>query len=310
MNNILVAGSINVDLTIQTPRVPKLGETVSGFGFSTICGGKGANQAIAVSKSGGSAVFLGCIGDDIYGRMAIENLASAGIDTEKITVCPECPTGVAVITVCGGDNHIILDAGANGAVTPEYIAMQESAFQKAEIVLLQLEIPMNAVEKAAELAKKHGCMVVLNPAPYQPLSTVLLQNVDLLIPNEFEAEQLVGFPVQNREQSVKAIDAMERMGVQAIITLGERGSVYKNEGNICFQPAFHVKAIDTTAAGDTFIGSLCACLCEGRAMAESIRYATAASAVAVGRLGASTSIPNRDEVFLFLKEDEIKACPL
>lgn len=300
MNKILVVGSVNIDLVIKTERIPSLGETVSGSGFSTICGGKGANQAVAIAKSGGDVTMLACVGDDVYGKMAISNLNRAGV-CPAVKVCDNAPTGVAVITVCGGDNHIILDAGANGLVTKEMIAANEALFQAADIVVLQLEIPMEAVETAARLAKKHGCTVVLNPAPFQHLSRELILNVDLFVPNEFEASQVVGFEISGKEQVKKAICALEEMGIkQPVITLGAQVSAFRYGGEVVFQPAFRVTAVDTTAAGDTFIGGICACLCRGLTLKESVRYASAASAIAVSRFGASVSVPSKEEVLTFL----------
>ena len=302
MNKILVVGSVNIDLVITTERIPKLGETVSGSGFSTICGGKGANQAVAIAKSGGDVTMLGCVGDDLYGEMAVSSLMHAGVNAEHVKKCERTPTGVAVITVCGGDNHIILDAGANGLMTSKMITENEELFRKADIVVLQLEIPIDAVACAARLAKKHGCTVVLNPAPYQSLPKELIENTDLFIPNEFEAAQVVGFEIKGEEQVKKAICALEKMGIrQPVITLGAEGSAFRHEGEIIFQPAFKVTAVDTTAAGDTFIGGICASICEGKTLKESIRYASAASAIAVSRFGASVSVPNAAEVKAFLK---------
>lgn len=303
MNKILVIGSINVDLVIQTERIPKLGETVSGSGFSTICGGKGANQAIAVSKSGGNVSMIGCVGNDVYGEMALANLNRAGVCTEHVKKSEKIPTGVAVITVCGGDNHIILDAGANGLVTAEMIAKKEALFAQASVVVLQLEIPLEAAACAAHLAKKHGCTVVLNPAPFRPLPQDFIQNVDICVPNEFEASQLVGFEITGKEQVQRAVCALENMGIrQPVITLGAEGSAFRFGGEIVFQPAFSVTAVDTTAAGDTFIGGVCTSLCNGMNMKEAVSYASAASAVAVSRFGASVSVPDRAEVLAFLKE--------
>ena len=303
MNKILVVGSVNIDLVIKTERIPKLGETVPGSNFSTICGGKGANQAAAIAKSGGDVTMLACVGDDVYGKMAVSNLDQAGVCTSFVKACVDAPTGVAVITVCGGDNHIILDAGANGLVTKEMVAANEALFQAADIVALQLEIPMEAVETAARLAKKYGCTVVLNPAPFRPLPRELILNVDLFVPNEFEASQVIGFEISGKEQVKKAICALEEMGIKhPVITLGAQGSAFRYGGEVVFQPAFCVTAVDTTAAGDTFIGGICACLCRGFNLKECVRYASAASAIAVSRFGASVSIPEKEEVLVFLKD--------
>lgn len=195
MKNILVVGSINMDYVIHTERLPKLGETITGSDFAMNFGGKGANQATATAKLGCPTKMLGAVGDDLAGGLARKNLEGYGVDCTPVATT-NAPTGAAVITVCGGDNHIILDIGANGRVTPDAIRTQESLFDWADAVILQYEIPTESVLEAAKLAKAHGCRVLLNPAPVKEVDPALYGYVDLVVPNEFEASLLTGMTVQ------------------------------------------------------------------------------------------------------------------
>lgn len=300
MKNVLVIGSINVDYVIETERLPKLGETIVGSHFSMNFGGKGANQASALAKLGCHVKMLGAVGRDLSGDLAIKNLESFGIDCADVLRC-DAPTGAAVITVCGGDNHIILDIGANGCVTPQVIAERESLFAWAEAVVLQYEIPTESVIAAARTARKHGKTVILNPAPVKEIDREIYSYVDYLIPNEFEAQLITGIEQNGDEDAVRAIRALQEMGCRnAIVTLGKRGCAYSDGEKISFAGIYPVKAVDTTAAGDSFIGGICSRLGEVASMEEAISYASAVSAIAVSRHGASASIPTSDEVREFL----------
>lgn len=300
-NNILVVGSINMDYVIHTGRLPKLGETVTGSDFAMNYGGKGANQAVAVAKQGCRTKMLGAVGNDLAGGMAVKNLESFGVDCSPI-LHVDAPTGAAVITVCGGDNHIILDVGANAYVTPERISERRDLFEWADAVVLQFEIPVESVLCAAELAKQCGCRVILNPAPVKEVPAELYGFVDLIIPNEFEASLLTGLTVSDRPSAAEALKKLQTMGCRnALITLGKQGCAYISDGEICYEDVIPVKAVDTTAAGDSFIGGLCTKLCSGSDMKAAVRYATAVSALTVSRPGASVSIPTCDEVEAFLK---------
>lgn len=301
MKNILVIGSINMDYVIHTARLPKLGETITGSDFAMNYGGKGANQAVAVAKQGCITKMLGAVGNDLAGELARKNLKHYGIDCSPVATA-DCPTGAAVITVCGGDNHIILDIGANGRVTPDTIEAQKGLFDWADAVVLQYEIPVESVLTAAKLAKAHGCRVLLNPAPVKEVDPALYGYVDLVVPNEFEASLLTGMEVKDRESAGPALRKLQAMGCKtALITLGKQGCAYINEENeIAYEGIFEIKVVDTTAAGDSFIGGLCAMLCEGKPMHEAVRYATAVSTLTVSRAGAGVSIPTEDEVKAFL----------
>ncbi len=296
MKNILVVGSMNMDLSIEVDRAPKIGETLVGRGFSTAPGGKGANQAIAAARLGGTVRFLGAVGKDSYGAELTENLKKNNITYEG-AVLENATTGIAMITVCDGNNFILLDGGANNCVTPAMLMGKKALFSWADFVILQLEIPMDAVLCAAKLGRECDAKVLLNPAPYKPLPDELLPCIDYLIPNEHEAADIVGFSIETDTDAENAIEALFAKGVKnVIITLGDKGCVYKDEAGIRFQTAEKVKAVDTTAAGDTFIGALVSKLCEGKNIQSAVQYATHASAVTVTRRGATDSIPFANEL--------------
>lgn len=298
MKNILIIGSINIDLVINTDILPKLGETVHGKNFMTSYGGKGANQAVAVAKIYGEADMIGAVGCDEFGKLLKANLESNNIKTEGVKIA-ETNSGVAVITVCGGDNHIILDGGANDTVSPAWIDANINLIKNADIVIFQLEIPMETIIYAAKKAKEFGCKVLLNPAPAAKLPEELLLFTDIIIPNEHEAAIITG-----KTDETEALKALWNDGKRTvIITLGEKGSLY-NEGNeIKSQKAFPVKAVDSTAAGDSFIGGFCSMIAEVKTMEEAVRFATSVSAITVSRPGAGASIPTREEAEAFLKEN-------
>ena len=304
--NVLVIGSINVDYVIHTDRLPKLGETITGSDFAMNFGGKGANQAIAIAKSGCSVKMLGAVGNDLSGDLAIKNLESFGVDTSYV-IKADAPTGAAVITICGGDNHIILDVGANAYVTPELVDDNAGLFDWADIVVMQYEIPTESVLYSAKLAKQKRCIVMLNPAPVKEVTDALYGYVDWIIPNEFETELITGIEQNNDEDAEKAMSALREMGCKnAIITLGKRGCAYHDGEAIGYAGIFDVKRVDTTSAGDSFIGGFCSALCDGNSIADSIYYASAVSSMTIGRAGASVSIPTADEVKEFLINNKMQ----
>ena len=301
MKNILVVGSINVDYVISTDRLPKLGETLVGSGFSMNFGGKGANQATALAKQGCSVRMLGAVGKDLSGELAVKNLESFGIDCSDVFYC-DAPTGAAVITVCGGDNHILLDIGANACVTPAVIEEREALFDWAEAVVLQYEIPAESVIAAARMAHEKGKCVILNPAPVKDIDREIYRYVDYLIPNEFEAQLITGIEQNTDEDAARAIRVLREMGCrEVIVTLGRRGSAYSDGERISYAGIYPVTAVDTTAAGDSYIGGICARMDGRRPMREVLAYAAAVSAITVSRAGASVSIPYAKEVEEFLK---------
>lgn len=296
MKNILVIGSANIDLTIQTDRMPKLGETVAGHGFSMNSGGKGANQAVAAAKLGGDVKFLGVIGNDTYGEKLLADLRKSGAVFEGITA-DGVPTGTACITVVNGDNFIVLNPGANDLLTPEIIEEKAELIRKSDYVIMQLEIPVDSVLRAAVIAKDAGTSVVLNPAPVKELPDEIYRLTDIMIPNEYEAMLLTGISTDNEQGCRAAVEDLRKKGVKTvIITLGDRGCVYNDGDRIIFHPAGKADVVDTTSAGDSFIGALCCKLSSGNSLPESIDYATKVAAVTVSRRGASESIPYAYEI--------------
>lgn len=296
MKNILVIGSANIDLTIQTDRMPKLGETVTGHGFSMNSGGKGANQAVAAAKLGGDVKFLGVIGNDTYGEKLLADLRKSGAFFEGITA-DGVPTGTACITVVNGDNFIVLNPGANDLLTPEIIEEKAELIRKSDYVIMQLEIPVDSVLRAAVIAKDAGTSVVLNPAPVKELPDEIYRLIDIMIPNEYEAMLLTGISTDNEQGCRAAVEDLRKKGVKTvIITLGDRGCVYNDGDRIIFHPTGKADVVDTTSAGDSFIGALCCKLASGNSLPESIDYATKVAAVTVSRRGASESIPYAYEI--------------
>ncbi len=296
MKNILIIGSINIDLVINTDILPKLGETIHGKNFMTSYGGKGANQAVAVAKLSGRADMIGAVGNDAFGELLANNLKANNINTKGVKVA-ETNSGVAVITVCGGDNHIILDGGANNEVTPAWIDANMDLIKNSDIVIFQLEIPIETIIYAAEKAKECGAKVLLNPAPAAKLPEKLLAYTDILVPNEHEAAIITGY-----EDEKKALEALYDDGKKnVIITLGSKGCIYNVGKEIKYKKAFEIKAVDSTAAGDSFIGGYCTALCDGMNTDDAIHFASAVSAITVSRPGAGVSIPTREEVDEFLK---------
>lgn len=301
-SRILVVGSANTDMVISAEHFPLPGETMMGHGFMTNHGGKGANQAVAAARLEGNTAFIGKVGDDQFGLSTIEMMKGEGIDVSGLTVTSEQASGVALITtVPSGENSIIVDSGANGLLRPEDITNAEKLFEDAGIVLMQLETPIDTLTEAAAMAKKHGAYVVLNPAPApkEPLPVELLKNVDLLIPNETEAAYISGVNIAGDEDLPAAMNEIQKLGVKdVIITVGSRGVCARIDGEMVTVPAFKVKAIDTTAAGDTFCGALCVALSNGKPLVEAIRFGCKASSISVTRRGAQMSMPRLEEIVM------------
>ena len=301
-SRILVVGSANTDMVISAEHFPLPAETMMGHGFMTNHGGKGANQAVAAARLEGNTAFIGKVGDDQFGHSTIEMMKGEGIDVSGLTVTSEQASGVALITtVPSGENSIIVDSGANGLLRPEDITNAEKLFEDAGIVLMQLETPIDTLTEAAAMAKKHGAYVVLNPAPApkEPLPVELLKNVDLLIPNETEAAYISGVNIAGDEDLPAAMNEIQKLGVKdVIITVGSRGVCARIDGEMVTVPAFKVKAIDTTAAGDTFCGALCVALSNGKPLVEAIRFGCKASSISVTRRGAQMSMPRLEEIVM------------
>jgi len=296
MSKIVIIGSSNVDLTVRTSHIPSKGETIFGAAPQTAFGGKGANQAVAVSRLGGDVSFITKIGTDSYGNMMAENLVKEGMSADTVIRDSETPSGVAWICVDdNGDNSIIVMPGANCTMTKEDIVPFLPLIKEADYLLMQLETPLEVVEHAASIAYENGVKVVLNPAPAQPLSDDLLSKTYLLTPNEKECSLLCG---ENASEDVRTnAEFLLAKGVKNIIvTLGEKGSILCNASGQAEVPAVKVNAVDTVAAGDTYNGALVVALSEGKTLTEAMAFATKASAIAVTRFGAQPSVPYRSEI--------------
>ncbi|ELY2035195.1 MULTISPECIES: ribokinase [Enterobacter cloacae complex] len=302
--NLVVLGSINADHILNLETFPTPGETVTGNQYQVAFGGKGANQAVAAGRSGANIAFIACTGDDDTGERVRKQLASDNIDIAPVSVVAGESTGVALIFVnAEGENVIGIHAGANAALTTERVEAQRGIIAGAEALLMQLESPVESVLAAAKIAHENHTSVVLNPAPARVLSDELLALVDIITPNETEAEKLTGIRVENDDDAARAALALHDKGIgTVIITLGSRGVWASVNGEGRRLPGFKVKAIDTIAAGDTFNGALVTALLEGKAMDDAIRFAHAAAAIAVTRKGAQPSVPWRKEIDEFLSQ--------
>ena len=302
--NLVVLGSINADHILNLESFPTSGETVTGNQYQVAFGGKGANQAVAAGRSGAKIAFIACTGDDDTGERVRKQLASDNIDIAPVSVVEGESTGVALIFVnAEGENVIGIHAGANAALTTERVDAQREIIANAEALLMQLESPVVSVLAAAAIAHQNHTTVVLNPAPARVLSDELLALVDIITPNETEAEKLTGVRVENDDDAARAAKVLHDKGIgTVIITLGSRGVWASVNGEGRRVPGFKVKAIDTIAAGDTFNGALVTALLEGKRMDDAIRFAHAAAAIAVTRKGAQPSVPWRKEIDEFLSQ--------
>ncbi|HRT08533.1 MAG TPA: ribokinase [Candidatus Paceibacterota bacterium] len=295
---LVVLGSSNTDMIIQLDRLPRPGETLLGGEFHTAAGGKGANQAVAAARAGGKVTFIARVGRDLFGRQAVAGFQREGINVDWIAFDRQAPSGVALIFVAkDGENSIAVAGGANNNLSAADVRRAKAAFRGASILLMQLETPMETVLAAASLAAKAGVRVILNPAPARRLPDTLLRQVSILTPNETEAELLTGIRVCNPATAAKAAHRLLERGTQTvIITLGPRGAFIATRDLARMVPGFRVKAVDTTAAGDIFNGALAVALGEGQPLLDAVRFAQAAAAISVTRLGAQPSAPTRKEI--------------
>jgi ribokinase len=295
---IVVVGSSNTDMILQMQRIPRPGETILGGQFSMAAGGKGANQAVGAARAGGQVVFVARVGRDLFGEQAIKGFRAEGIDVRHVLQDDAAASGVALIFVAdSGENSIGVASGANGRLLPTDVAKAREAITTAGTVLMQLETPLETVQAAAEMAAAAGVRVVLNPAPARPLPDVLLRHVSILTPNETEAELLTGIKVEGEQGAIEAAAALRGRGVEVVVvTLGSRGAYVSSAEFSGLIPSFKVKPVDTTAAGDIFNGALVVALAEGRPLSEAVRFASAAAAISVTRLGAQPSAPQRSEI--------------
>ncbi|MGH8002482.1 MAG: ribokinase [Brasilonema sp.] len=303
--SIIVFGSINIDLVATAPRLPVAGETLLGHNFLQAPGGKGANQAVASARLGISTYIVGRVGADSFGAELVKSLQSSGVQTDNVFVDETVSSGVAIIIVdVKGENQIIVIPGANERVNQEDVERLSHLLPTARALLLQFEIPMAAVVWAAKAAQKAGVRVILDPAPAQKhVPDELYPLVDIITPNEVEAGQLVGFPVDGEESATKAAQALQQRGVKnAIVKLGAKGALCATPDETFFIPAFPIHTVDTTAAGDAFNGGLAAALCEGLPLRQAVVWGAAAGALAATKLGAQPSLPQRMMFDAFLKE--------
>ena len=304
---IVVVGSLNMDFVVRVPHLPVPGETVLGQNFQMIPGGKGANQACAAGRTGGPNVvvkMIGRVGYDVFGDQLKASLAAAGVDVGGVHATQDQPSGVALIWVDdAGQNSIVVASGANNLIRAEDAAAMAMVFRGARFVLFQLETPLAAVEAALKVARREGLTTILDPAPAQPLSPALLSHVKILTPNESEALALLGRPAQrvSLDQAQSLAEALLALGPKAVILkLGDRGCFYWDGTTAIHQPAFPVEANDSTAAGDTFNGALAVALARDLNIKEALRFASAAAAIAVTKLGAQASIPSLTEIEYFV----------
>ncbi|WP_282175799.1 ribokinase [Vibrio nereis] len=304
MNKLVVLGSVNADHVLQVPSFPRPGETLHGRNYQVIPGGKGANQAVAAARLKADTGFIACVGDDAFGINIRENFKMDNIDIGAVKMQPNCPTGIAMIQVSdSGENSICISAEANDKLTAEVIEPDLARIRQADYLLMQLETPLCGIEKAAQVAKQAQTSVILNPAPAKALSDELLACVDIITPNETEAEVLTGIAVTDNDTAQEAANMLHRKGIDTVlITLGAKGVWLSVAGNGELITGFRVDATDTTAAGDTFNGALVTGLLEQLPLKSAIKFAHAAAAISVTRFGAQTSIPSREEVDAFLAE--------
>lgn len=301
---LTVLGSINADHVISVPYFAKPGETLTGENYRIAYGGKGANQAVAAARLGAKVAFIGCIGSDGIGETMKNTFAQEGIDTSPITTIQQEMTGIAFIQVAqSAENSIVIASGANAYLDEQIVRQNEAQIAQSDSLLLQLETPLSAVTLAAQIAKKHGVQVVLNPAPAQPLPDSLLSQIDIITPNETEAEILTGVRVTDEQSAVKSAAVFHQKGIDCvIITLGAKGVFISRNSEHRIIKGFSVQAVDTTAAGDTFNGGFVTALLEGQSFEEAIRFAQAAAAISVTRPGAQPSIPTKQETLDFLRD--------
>jgi len=301
--NVTVVGSLNMDLVVKAPRLPAVGETVTKGTFGTFPGGKGANQAVAAARLGARVGMVGAIGKDAFGSQLRDGLRRDGVDVSHVIEIDDAPSGVALITVGSqGQNTIVVAPGANWRMTTAHVDAAADLIARSQILLIQLEIPIETVTRAAEIASSAKVRVVLDPAPApeSPLPDRLIRLVDVINPNEVEAKVLTGTNVADERGARDAAERLLAMGCRsAVIKLGARGAFVADGDTRAAVPGIHVDAVDTTAAGDAFAGALAVALGEGRPIMEAVRFANVAGAISVTRMGAQPSMPRRAEVVEF-----------
>jgi ribokinase len=300
---ITVIGSLNMDLVTMTTKVPKIGETIIGTDFKQAAGGKGANQADAIAKLGGLVTMIGRVGDDQFGESLINALKKDGVETSQVRITEKISTGIATIVVNGeGDNSIIVVPGANFKLTPQDIDEADAIIKASSMVIAQLEVPIETIKYAFRKAKEYGIYTLLNPAPARKLDEELLGMTDLLVPNETELEILSEKSLETDEDMINAAKELMQKGVkEMIVTLGSSGCLHIHKAGSKHYSAERVESVDTTAAGDSFIGAIAMAFSEGKSFAQAIEFASKVSALTVTRQGAQDSLPTRMEVEEYIK---------
>lgn len=298
---IVVLGSINMDLVATAPRIPKPGETVMGSSFTTAPGGKGANQAVAAARLGADVHMIGRVGDDVFGPTLLDNLGANGangVNVENVVVTPGSPSGIAIIVLDDDEENAIVGIyGANMGCDDVQVAAVEIALEGADALLLQMEIPVEVSLAAAKIAQTKGVRVIFDPAPPSELPSQIYEKIDIIAPNQSEAEILTGIKVDGVVSAQKAARELLRRGVGvAIVKLGEQGVVYADASGQRHIPAFEVEAVDTIAAGDAFAGAFAVALAEGQLLNDAVRFGAAAGALAVTKSGAQDAMPTRAEI--------------
>lgn len=291
-SRLLVVGSLNIDLVVETSQIPRPGETVLGTNFAAIPGGKGNNQAVASSRLGADVTLIGCVGKDQYGMELIQNLEREKVDTNHITILPDVNTGVASITVKGEENFITFVPGANNYLTPEIIENKENIIKQSDIILIQLEIPLETVVKTVEIADKHGVPVIINPAPSREIPKEIIEKVTIFTPNEHELTKMF----KNEEVGTPSpYDLLSLFPEKIVMTKGNQGAYFvKNGGELVHVPSHEVKVVDTTGAGDSFNAGLAVKISQGKSLAEAIGFAVAVGALSVTEFGAQGGMPTED----------------
>jgi ribokinase len=300
MPDILVVGSLNADLVVRAPRFPQPGETISGEDLKIIPGGKGANQAVAAARQGVPVGMSGCVGNDSFGPELIDNLKRNNVDVDLVRIDSGSATGTAIIVVDEkGQNSIVLSPGGNGQMSPADV--EHLSFANYKLLLLQLEIPLGTVLEAARRAKASGLRVLLNPAPARPLPEELISLPDFIVPNESELSLLAEHPVFDVSSAEAAAPILLTRGAQnVIVTLGAQGALIVNREGTTHIPPYPVEVVDSTAAGDAFIGGFASALLQGKSLEEAARYGCACGALATTKFGAQPSLPTREEVERFI----------
>jgi ribokinase len=295
---ITVLGSINMDLMIRCAKLPVPGETLLAYSSSEICGGKGANQAVAAAKTGGRVSMIGRVGEDAFAKRLVANLQSEGIDCTQVQHTKDYSSGIAIVAVEeSGQNSIIVIPGSNNVLSTNDVEKARSVIESSDALLLQLEVPMDTVLAAVQVAKQAGVKVILDPAPVPKNFPQELLQVDLLCPNELEAEALSGIEVKTKEDAIEAAEVLQNKGAAAVVlTMGDKGALIKDQNGRVIIPPFPVNAVDTTAAGDAFAGALAVYTEKGHSLYEAVRFDNAAGAIAASRPGAQSAMGSMNEI--------------